>query len=40
MVLLAQATGISAFFVLSTIVIERTYDLAIAGGLLLATVPF
>ena len=40
MVLLAQATGISAFFVLSTIVIERAYDLAIAAGLLLATIPF
>jgi len=40
MILMAQATGISAFFVLSTIVIERTYDLAIAGGLLFATVPF
>lgn len=40
MVLLAQSTGISAFFILSTIVIERIYDLAIAGGLLLATVPF
>jgi len=40
MVLMAQATGISAFFVLSTIVIERAYDLAIAAGLLLATVPF
>lgn len=40
MVLLAQATGISVFFVLSTIVIERAYDLAIAAGLLLATIPF
>ncbi len=39
-VLLSQATGLSAFFVLSTIVIERAYDVAIAAGLLLATLPF
>lgn len=37
--ILSETTGLSAFFVLSTIVIERTYDLAIAAGLLLATVP-
>jgi uncharacterized protein (TIRG00374 family) len=39
-VLLSQATGLSAFFVLSTIIIERAYDVAIAAGLLLATLPF
>lgn len=38
--LLSRAVGISAFFVLSTIIIERAYDLAIASGLLLATLPF
>lgn len=38
--LLSQATALSGFFALSTIVIERAYDLAIAAGLLLATVPF
>jgi len=38
--LLSQATSLSGFFILSTIVIERTYDLAIAAGLLLATLPF
>ena len=38
--LLSQTTKLSGFFVLSTIVIERTYDLAIAAGLLLATLPF
>lgn len=38
--LLSQSTGLSGFFVLSTIVIERAYDLAIAAGLLLATLPF
>jgi uncharacterized protein (TIRG00374 family) len=37
--LLSQATALSGFFVLSTIVIERAYDLAIAAGLLLATLP-
>jgi uncharacterized protein (TIRG00374 family) len=37
--LLSQATSLSGFFVLSTIVLERTYDLAIAAGLLLATLP-
>jgi hypothetical protein len=39
-VLLSQATGLSAFFVLSTIIIERAYDVAVAAGLLLATLPF
>lgn len=38
--MLSQSCGLSAFFVLSTIVIERAYDLAIAAGLLLATLPF
>ncbi len=37
--LLSQRAGLSAFFVLSTIVIERAYDLAIAALLLLATLP-
>lgn len=37
--LLSQSTQLSGFFVLSTIVIERAYDLAIAAGLLLATLP-
>jgi len=37
--LLSQKSGLSAFFVLSTIVIERAYDLAIAALLLLATLP-
>lgn len=39
-VILSQAAGISGFFVLSTIIIERAYDLAVAAGLLLATLPF
>jgi len=39
-VLLSQATGLSGFFVLSTIIIERAYDVAVAAGLLLATLPF
>ncbi|MGB3701408.1 MAG: lysylphosphatidylglycerol synthase transmembrane domain-containing protein [Anaerolineales bacterium] len=38
--ILSKTTKLSAFFVLSTIVIERTYDLAIAAGLLLATLPY
>jgi uncharacterized protein (TIRG00374 family) len=38
--LLSQSTDLSGFFVLSTIVIERAYDLAIAAGLLLSTLPF
>jgi uncharacterized protein (TIRG00374 family) len=37
--LLGQATGLSPLYVLSTILIERTYDLAIAAGLLLGTLP-
>lgn len=37
--LLSQATDLSGFFVLSTIIIERTYDLAIAATLLLVTIP-
>jgi uncharacterized membrane protein YbhN (UPF0104 family) len=37
--LLGQAANLSPLFVLSTIVIERAYDLAIASGLLLATLP-
>lgn len=39
-VILSQAAGISGFFVLSTIILERAYDLAVAAGLLLATLPF
>ena len=39
-VILSQATGMSSFFVISTIIIERVYDVAIAAGLLLATLPF
>ena len=38
--LLSETTTLSGFFVLSTIVIERTYDLAIAAGLFLATLPY
>jgi uncharacterized protein (TIRG00374 family) len=38
--MMSQATELSGFFVISTIVIERAYDLAIAAGLLLATVPY
>lgn len=38
-ILLSQASSLSAFYVLSTIVIERAFDLAIAAGLLLATLP-
>lgn len=37
--LLSQATDLTGFFVLSTIIIERTYDLAIAATLLLVTIP-
>jgi hypothetical protein len=37
--LLSETANLSGFFVLSTIVIERTYDLAIAAGLFLATLP-
>jgi len=38
--LLSETTNLSVFFVLSTIVIERTFDLAIAAGLFLATLPY
>ena len=38
--LMSQATDLSGFFVLSSIIIERAYDLAIAAGLLLSTLPF
>ncbi|UCF28877.1 MAG: flippase-like domain-containing protein [Chloroflexota bacterium] len=37
---MSQSTDLSGFFVLSTIVIERAYDLAIAAGLLLSTLPY
>lgn len=37
--LLAQATGFQPARVLSSIIIERAFDLAIAAGLLLATLP-
>lgn len=39
-VLLNQTTGLSTFFILSTILIERAFDLAIASSLLLATLPY
>lgn len=38
--LLAESAHLSALFVLATIVIERAFDVAIAAGLLLATLPF
>lgn len=38
-ILLNRLAGLSAYFVLSTIVIERLFDLALAAGLLLATLP-
>lgn len=38
--LLSETSNLGVFFVLSTIVIERTYDLAIAAGLFLATLPY
>jgi hypothetical protein len=37
--ILSKTANLSGFFVISTIVIERTYDIAIAAGLLLATLP-
>jgi uncharacterized protein (TIRG00374 family) len=37
--LLSQSASLSPFFVLSTIIIERAYDVALAAGLLLATLP-
>jgi len=38
-VFMGQASGLSPFHVLSTIVIERAFDLAMASGLLLTTLP-
>lgn len=38
--ILSETTNLSGFFVLSTIFIERTYDLAIAASLFLATLPY
>lgn len=38
-VLLGQAAGIRPVHVLSTVIIERAFDLAIAAGILLATLP-
>ena len=38
--ILSETTKVSGFFVLSTIIIERMYDLAIAAGLFLATLPY
>jgi len=38
--ILSETTNVSGFFVLSTIIIERMYDLAIAAGLFLATLPY
>ena len=38
-VLLGQSSGLSPLYVISTIVIERAFDLGIAAGLLLATLP-
>ncbi len=38
-VLLGQTSGLGVMHVLSTIVIERAFDLAIAAGLLLSTLP-
>jgi hypothetical protein len=37
--LLSQGAQLSAFFVLSTIVVQRAYDLAIAASVLLASLP-
>ena len=37
--LLGRRSHLGTFYVLSTIVVERSYDLAIAAGLLLATLP-
>ena len=37
--LLSQSEKLSPFFVLSTIILERAYDVALAAGLLLATLP-
>jgi uncharacterized protein (TIRG00374 family) len=38
-ILLGGATGLSPLFILSTIVIERSFDLALAAGLVLTTLP-
>ena len=38
--LLSQTTELSGFFVISTIIIERAYDLAIAAALFLSTLPY
>lgn len=38
--LLSQSAHLSAFFVFSTIIIERAYDLALMAGLVMATLPF
>lgn len=38
-VFMGQASGLGSFHVLSTIVIERAFDLAVAAGLLLITLP-
>jgi glycosyltransferase 2 family protein len=37
--LLSQGAQLSAFFVLSTIIVQRAYDMAIAASLLLASLP-
>ncbi len=39
-VLMGQASGLGTFHVLSTIMIERAFDMGIAAGILLATLPF
>lgn len=39
-VLMGRSSGLGTFHVLSTIVIERSYDLAIAASLILTTLPF
>ena len=38
-IFMGQATGLGPFHVFSTIVLERAFDLAMAAGLLLATLP-
>lgn len=38
-IFMGKAIGVNPFYVLSTIVIERAFDLAIAAGLLLSTLP-
>lgn len=39
-VLMGQSTGLGTFHVLSTIVIERAFDVGIAAGIILATLPY